>query len=295
MALTALVVVSCQKISIPDVDADQVSDTEETTNAPTKKFTFTVKGEFQSPNFSYGAKSRKAPTYLSDNEEQMTDLWVLDYMEGVLQQQVHQSADATDWGVPTMLLKYGAHHIYFVTSRGETPTLNTEAGTIIWEKTKDTFWKDYEVTVVKTSNGNRAVTLDRIATKFSLVLEDVIPNDMATLSITPQTWYYGVNYMTGEAVDERTQERVISIPDSKHGAEGLSVSVFGICPSTEYTTDVEVVAKTVDNTMLGSASITSAPFQRNRVSQYTGYLFGENGSLSISLDSDWNEPYNGEF
>lgn len=61
----------------------------------------------------------------------MTDLWVLDYMDGSLAQSViHQTSDQEDFGTPTLNLAVGSHHVYFIASRGKTPTLNTGAGTI---------------------------------------------------------------------------------------------------------------------------------------------------------------------
>jgi hypothetical protein len=90
-----------------------------------------------------------------------------------------------DFGKPVLNLAYGSHHVYFIASRGTGAVLNTNAHTITFTKTYDTFYKDYEVTVVNTSNGNRAVTLDRIITKLRLKFTDDISADAATFNITP--------------------------------------------------------------------------------------------------------------
>lgn len=48
--------------------------------------------------------------------------------------------------------------------------------------------KDYEVSVVSTSNGNRAVTLDRVATKLRLTVVDKVPDGCQDVKVTPDRW-----------------------------------------------------------------------------------------------------------
>ena len=128
--------------------------------------TFAVEGDFDMPEF--GAMTRA----LTADGKAMTDLWVLDYMDGVLVGQLHQTAEDDDFGTPTMALDFGSHHVYFVCSRGTTPTLSTEGHSITWATTSDTFYKDYSVTVVSGSSSTRSVTLDRVATKLGITIAD---------------------------------------------------------------------------------------------------------------------------
>ena len=92
---------------------------EQPTKVKTKKFTFNVKGDFASPIFSgdeLGGMKKAAA--LSADGQDMTDLWVYDYMDGALVQSVHQTNEDADFGKPVMQLSYGQHHVYFVASRG---------------------------------------------------------------------------------------------------------------------------------------------------------------------------------
>ena len=73
-----------------EVNRDEPSPVE------TKKFTFTVKGDFKSPTFNK-SKMRKAASALAD-DAQLTDLWVFDYQDGAVVQTLHQSAGDTEWG-----------------------------------------------------------------------------------------------------------------------------------------------------------------------------------------------------
>ena len=197
LAVVCLGLTACEKSYVENgsdetaaYGEDEDCDDGETV-AKSKKFTFTLKGDFGDEWKAVGSRA-----YLAADGKDLTDVWVLDYVGGELVQQIHQDDNtAEDFGKPVLQLAYGEHHVYFVASRGATPTLNTTAGTITWAKPSDTFYKDYEVNVVATSNGNRAVTLDRVATKLKLTITDEIPATCAEVGVTPATWYYGWNYV----------------------------------------------------------------------------------------------------
>ena len=288
----AVTISACEKPLIGE-DVAEIAEPDVQGEVKTKKFTFTTKGEFQMESYQ---AAKRAPAYLTAPDNTMTDLWVFDYVDGVLQQQLHQTATDSDWGQPTMNLTYATHHIYFVASRGAEPIVDTDGHVITFETPRDTYWKDYEVTVVSTSNGNRAVTLDRVVTKLSLSITDYIPEDIATVTITPEHRYYGLNYTTGEAVEDSSQPVPITVPDSKKGnASGLTISMFSFSPAAEWVSDINVTAETATGSLLGSATITDAPFQRNRVTNYSGSLFSQSGQFQLSVNADWDEPYAGTW
>jgi hypothetical protein len=195
-----------------------------------------------------------------------------------------------------MTLSYGSHHIYFVASRGAEPALNTTNATITWSSVRDTFWKDYEVNVVSTSNGNRAVTLDRVVTKLRLPFTDEVPATANSISIVPHTWYYGIDYLTGQPASVRTDAAtVITIPDASKGQTGIQASLFGFSGADEWSTDVVISSRTPTDEILGSATIAAAPFKANRVSDYSGPLFSAGGSMSLSLNGEWEDSYAGSW
>ena len=286
--LAAILLTSCEKSLVND---DEVEKNPSVSVADGKRFTFTVKGDF--------SEEWKSVTrgYLQADGKDMTDLWVLDYMNGQLVQQVHQSDNAAgDFGKPVMQLAYGSHHVYFVASRGTTPTVNVGAHSITWEKVSDTFYKDYEVNVVATSNGNRAVTLERVVTKLRLTFTDAIPENAATINITPATWYKGLDYVTGEpcAVVEN-QTTTINIPSTNIGQTGVQASMFSVSTAMEWTTDVTISSKTAADAVLGTATLANVPLKANRVSDYSGPLFSAGGSMSLSLNSEWMDGYEGTW
>ena len=256
-----------------------------------KKFTFALKGDF-SDNWKPVTKA-----YMQSDGKDMTDVWVLDYMDGALVQQVHQSNNAAeDFGKPVMNLAYGVHQVYFIASRGVNPVVSTEAHTIIFDNVRDTFWKRYDVSVVATSNGNRAVTLDRVVTKLRLTFTDEVPAAANSISIIPHTWYYGIDYLTGQPASAQTDAAtVITIPDASKGQTGIQASLFGFSTAEEWNTDVVISSRTATDAVLGSATIAAAPFKANRVSDYSGPLFSAGGSLSLSLNGEWEDSYQGTW
>lgn len=286
--LAAMLLTSCEKSLVND---DEVEKNPSVSTSDGKRFTFTVKGDF--------ADEWKPVTrgYLQADGKDMTDLWVLDYMSDVLVQQIHQSDNtAEDFGRPSMTLAYGSHHVYFVASRGASPTLNTTNGTITWTSVRDTFWKDYAVEVVSTSNGNRAVTLDRIVTKLVLKFTDAVSANASTINFTPSSWYYTLNYKTGEPTTATTSQTIsTSVPGSYIGNTDVLVSYFSLSPSTDWTTDVSVNSKDGDNNIIGQGEMTDVPLKRNRATEYSGPLFSSGGTVSTSLNTDWISTYEGEW
>jgi hypothetical protein len=257
----------------------------------TKKFTFTLKGDFTDDWKPVGTRG-----YMEADGKAMTDVWVLDYKDGALAQQRHLTQSDEDWAAPVLNLAYGSHHVYFIASRGSGATLNTDAHTISFTKVLDTFYKDYSVDVVATSNGNRAVTLDRVVTRLRLTFTDAISADAATVNFAPHTWYYAWDYIAGTPAGAATDQVVtINIPSENLGQTGIQANLFGFSGATEWTTDIAINSKTSGGSTIGSATITAAPFKANRISEYSGPLFGSEGTLALSLSTDWSDAYEGTW
>ena len=286
-----MIMTSCEEPYSEEITESTATVSDGSAVGKTKKFTFTLKGDF--------GNQWKPVTrgYLAADGKDMADVWVLDYMDGALMQQVHQSDNtAEDFGKPVMNLAYGAHQVYFIASRGVNPVISTEAHTIVFDNVRDTFWKRYDVSVVATSNGNRAVTLDRVVTKLRLTFTDEVPDAANSISIIPHTWYYGLDYLTGQPANAQTDaSTVIVIPDASKGQTGIQASLFGFSTAAEWNTDIVISSRTATDAVLGSATITSAPFKANRVSDYSGPLFSAGGSLSLSLNGEWEDSYTGSW
>lgn len=254
-------------------------------DAPTVPVRFFVQGDFSIANTPFTRS-------LTADGKDMTDVWVLDYVDGSLVQQLHQTSEDDDFGAPTLSLSVGSHHIYFIASRGQGATLNTTSHTLTFTKVLDTFYKDLSLNVIATSNGSQAVTLDRVITKLRLTLEDAIPATATTFNITPSSWYYTIDYTTGQPTTDTSSHTIsVNIPSANIGQTGLDVSICSFSGVDEWTTDVVFNCKDGDGNNLGVASIAGAPFVRNRVTEFSGPLFSAGGNMSLSLNATWDTPH----
>lgn len=268
---------SCSKADAPEQEPNKIETKALITFACTGDFTLQTK-----------AMTRA----LTADGKDMTDLWVIDYMNGTIKQTVHQTASDADFGSPTVPLALGQHHLYFIASRGTGATFDTDTHTMRMDHVSDTFYKAVEINVGSTLSVTQAVELDRIVTKLKIVLNDAIPEGADKVIITPDTWYHAIDYLTGEPSAATTaQPFTISIPPGDVGANGEQISIFGFSGSTEWNTGFAVVCKDSSGGVLGSAAVGSAPFRRNRVTEFSGTLFSGSSSFSVSLLSSWDDVY----
>ena len=235
-----------------------------------------------------------AATRATMSEVSMTDLWLFDYIGDELQQTVHQTATDANFGTPAINASYGDHTIYFVASRGDTPSI--DGNVISWTKPSDTFWASRSITIAPATATNQSVSLQRVATRLRLTVTDEIPATLSQLCVTPSHWYYGIDYLTGEATDDRQTERTINVPASYIGTTGqLYANFFSLSPSTAWQTDITLKAKGGDGGVISQIGIADVPLERNRVTNYSGPLFSASRTSSVTADGEWGEEINGTW
>lgn len=166
----ATVLTACEKTILTDEDMTTYDCADRT------RITFTVNGDFHSnaattrtavPLASPSGITRAS---LSADGKDMTDLWLLDYQDGALKQQLHQTSTDPDFGTPSLSLPQGSHTLYFVASRGKQPVLSTAEHTITWGTPSDTFWQAVTLTVDENTAAAHTVTLHRVTTKLSITI-----------------------------------------------------------------------------------------------------------------------------
>ena len=286
-AVAALCFIAC---STDEPTANLTVRTETKPMEPPVTITFRCRGDFDLATESFTRS-------LEADGKQLTDLWVLDYVNGSLAQDaIHQTSSDSDFGTPTLNLAVGSHHVYFIASRGKIPTLNTDAGTITFGAVSDTFYKDLLLDVTASSNGSRSVTLERCATKLTATIIDAIPEGAATFNITPAQWYYGWDYVAGTPTTATASQTItINIPSSEIGFTGERLSIFGFSADDEWTTDIALDCKTSGGDILGTATITDVPLKQNRITTFSGPLFSANGLTTVSLSTDWDTEHTGTW
>ena len=228
------------------------------------------------------------------SEVSMTDLWLFDYIGDELQQAIHQTATDANFGTPAINASYGDHTIYFVASRGDTPTI--DGTTISWTKPSDTFWASRSITIAPSTSASQTVSLQRVATRLRLTVTDEIPATLAQICITPSHWYYGIDYLTGEATDDLQTERTINVPASYIGTTGqLYANFYSMSPSSAWQTDITMKAKDGDGGVISQIGIADVPLERNRVTNYSGPLFSASRTSSVTADGEWGEEITGTW
>jgi len=123
-----------------------------------------------------------------------------------------------------------------------------------------------------------------------------VPKGCAAVSVTPARWYYGWDYVNGAAVASQQTERRVEVPEAYVGTTGkLGVTIFGLSGADEWVTNISIQAQDADGGVLGSATITGAPFKSNRSTEYSGNLFGSSGGLDVSVNAAWENPKTGTW
>ena len=248
--------------------------------------------ESKTITFTFGdVLTQHAMTRADITSLDLTDLWMFDYIGEELQQTVHQSNTDQGFGVLSASMGYGEHTLYFVASRGTTPTTDTDARTITWVKPSDTFWATATVTVSPSSESSQAVSLSRVATRLRITVNDEVPAQAAKFVITPAQWYYGIDYTTGNGIaPSANQPREVNIPSSYIGTSGqLAIAIFGFVPSADWHTDITAALKASDESTLGLVTLEDVEMKRNITTAYSGGILGTAKSFTLSADDAWGD------
>lgn len=276
---TAVIMCSCEHIELAE-EAHQ--------DVQTKQFTFHVKGDFST---RFEEMTRAAVRLENDNAAGITDIWVLDYQDGKLLQQVHQVASDADFGHPNMKLTYGEHNIKFVASKGVNPTLTASA--LTWAKVLDTFVLDYPLTVSASSNGNRAPELKRAIGGVKLVATDAVKNGTQKVSvIMKRSLSLALPALAPNEATESANE--FSITSTQWDKTGLSLTTYTLCDE-ELNTDVVVTVTGADNVVISQFTVSDVSVKKNRITTLTGDVFGRGNGFSVAIDDSWDEGLDVNF
>lgn len=244
----------------------------------------TITFDFGGNTFSLQAMTRATLAELT-----MTDLWIFDYMGDALQQSVHQSSTDATFGTPSLSLDYGDHTFYFVASRGSDPVVDTDAKTITWGSVRDTFHGSLSLNVQPNSGSSQSVSLSRCVGRLRVSATDVIPDGAAKLVVSPSSWYYGLNYQSGEGVANASTPLAINIPASYIGTTNLVASFYTVSSASPWQTDMTVALVATDESTIGSVTISGVTLQQNHVTSYAGGIVGAGRTLNLGSNDEWVE------
>lgn len=230
-----------------------------------------------------------AMTRSSLTELNLTDLWCFDYMGGELKNTIHQVSTDQGFGSLAMSLDYGEHIFYFVASRGIDPVVDTDAKTITWDSVRDTFHASLTLNVQPTSSSSQSVSLARVVGRLRISATDVVPANAAKFTVTPSTWYHGLNYETGAAISSSSTPISVNIPASYIGTTDLMMSAYTFSGSSPWQTDVTVSLLASDESVIGSVTLPNVSIQRNHITVCSGGIVGAGRTLTIGSEDEWVE------
>ena len=242
--------------------------------------------------FTFGnVLTQHAMTRADVTDLDLTDLWMFDYVGDELQQTAHQSNTDEGFGAISASMGYGDHTLYFVASRGTTPTTDTDAQTITWVKPSDTFWATATVTVSPSSASSQAVSLSRVATRLRITVNDEVPAGAAKFVITPAQWYYGIDYTNGSGIaPSANQPREVNIPSSYIGTSGqLAIAIFGFVPSSDWQTNITASLKASDESTLGQVMLEDVPLKKNITTAYSGGILNTSKTFTLTANDTWGD------
>lgn len=284
LAVVLGVLTACEKVEVAD-------EGEVVQSSLAKAFTFHVKGDFTT---SFEEMTRAAVRLENENAAGVTDVWVLDYVDGVLKQQAHQTStqSAITFGSVPMNLTYGHHDIKFVASKGTDAVLTESA--LTWGRVKDTFVLDYPVDVVASSNGNRAPELARAISGLKVVISDAIPQDAKTVVLTlgKRSQSLTLPGLSALPYSESSAEVDCS---SNRGVKGAAVAIYTLAGDEEWTSTASISVKKEDGTVITSFDLPEVTLKRNRMTTLTGEVFNRTSGFSISVDNTWDADLTGTF
>ena len=247
---------------------------------------------------SNGSREDAATRALEANGEAMKELWVFDVIGDSCALVCRQTDVDDNFGSVSMKLSYGNHRLAVVCSRGEGSDVDVSNGLIAWEKVRDTFWNVVDCDVAKTGSTDISVTLKRVAARMRVTINDIIPSDLKTISITGEPWYKGIDVKTGEAIgglssiEGVTDVSTLAVPSAYVGTEKkLAVSLWIMSKGNEWTEDVTVKMLGENGDVLSEVVCPGVPMQRNRVTNVTGYFLSGGASGNILIDDSWSNTY----
>ena len=247
---------------------------------------------------SNGSREDAATRALEANGEAMKELWVFDVIGDSCALVCRQTDVDDNFGSVSMKLSYGNHRLAVVCSRGEGSDVDVSNGLIAWEKVRDTFWNVVDCDVAKTGSTDISVTLKRVAARMRVTINDIIPSDLKTISITGEPWYKGIDVKTGEAIgglssiEGVTYVSTLAVPSAYVGTEKkLAVSLWIMSKGNEWTEDVTVKMLGENGDVLSEVVCPGVPMQRNRVTNVTGYFLSGGASGNILIDDSWSDTY----
>lgn len=218
------------------------------------------------------------------------------YHEGVFEQAIKSIQTDENFGTVSYKTTHGSNQFLFIGYNSESPmTFDTETKTASFDKISDTFSYCLNLDVDDNTNSAQAVQLVRRVAKFELVATDPIPSNAATMEFTIDGGCSSLNAVTGKGVNIYTQHKVINIPSSNIGKKNCTFSAYVFSASGSATINVNAVMKDSSGNVLVSHTFTDVDLSVNQITRYTGELFANDITTTVTVSTDWDSINTTDF
>ena len=197
------------------------------------------------------------------------------------------------------------------------PTVGLDPNLTLFNRNRDVFYKKINCIVEIDKSNDNSVSLDRIVGKIEIVLEDIIPSEVETITIGisnfSDRYFYTLN---GDFTKATGYGSKLNISESDKVAAGFSryITIFENVNSDQsrYPVSITLTARrsipegVVDTgqSVVASKTIDNVDVLKNKTVRYTGKLFDNitpptpedpESSFTISIDDEWGETIEKEF
>lgn len=190
----------------------------------------------------------------------------------------NQSASDSNFGQVGLELDKGTYQIVVVAHSGEgNPQMSTPAEVWFTNKTgfTDTYYYYNASVVVGDGQQSIDVVLEHAVAMFRLVTSDPVPDNAASIRVAYTGGCGRLNAKTGLGTGTQSQQRVMfDITESQKGKPiTLELYTFPNEDNGLLKMDIGIYKENTD--VIREVVLENVPIVRNKITQYTGYLFSD--------------------
>ena len=211
--------------------------------------------------------------------------------DGKLDKQINQKSSDDQFGTLNLKLEEGSYHLVVVAHNGDANATMTDRSKITFQNNNkrritDTFLYSSDISVQKDMQPLN-LNLDRVVTKVELrLVADSVPPSVETVEFEIGSGgSSGLNTQNGYGTRSTKYTDKISVSPGD-----TLIEVYTFVYEGAETTKMTVTAKDNAGQEVKKILLENIPIARNRITRYSGVLFGKesiNTRTSISVNREW--------
>lgn len=211
--------------------------------------------------------------------------------DGKLDKQINQKASDDQFGTLTLKLEEGSYHLVVVAHNGDANATMSDRSKITFQNNSrrritDTFLYSSDISVVKDMQPLN-LDLDRVVTKVELrLVADSVPPSVEMMEFEIGTGgSSGLNTLNGYGTRSTKYTDKISVSPGD-----TLIEVYTFVYEGAETTKMTVTAKDNAGQEVKKILLENIPIARNRITRYSGVLFGKesiNTQSMVCINREW--------